>query len=501
MKGEIPERDRYGRRNAGRAEIQAITALGTSALAVVALIQTSISQLGKGRLNEALEGGFGSAWLPYAVVGGFIVAVALNSLYVAAETAISLLRPLHIKHVQEKSAKKSERLQRIYERKPSLLAACALGRQMSKLVLIFVGLLLAPGLLITLNQTAGWSFNFETFLLAVLIVVLPMGLLNLIIELIPKSFASLHPHRVASFLDRFVSFSASLFSIPTSLVTSVAGILTSRFGGRATFDIQNQAEEEIKTLVESAQEAGEIEEEEREMLHSVFDFTETVAREVMTPRVDLDAMPIRSDPAQVIQVIRDTGHSRIPLYEETDDQIIGIVHAKDLLLAAVNGPDKVNLRDLMRPPLFVPESKNLHDLLAEMRATRNQLAIVQDEFGGTAGIVTIEDIVEELVGDIVDEYDIEEPEIVEEEQYYIVGGKAHLDDVNEALGANLDASEFDTIGGYVFGLFGRQPKLGECIENEGWNFCVVETDGRRIMRLRLEPISVEAEQETADLAD
>ena len=189
----------------------------------------------------------------------------------------------------------------------------------------------------------------------------------------------------------------------------------------------------------------------------------------MTPRVDLDAMPVKSDPADVVRVIEQTGHSRIPLYEETDDEILGVVHAKDLLGALAQGRT-VDLRRQLRPVLTVPEGKGVHELLREMRAARTQMAIVQDEFGGTAGIVTIEDIVEELVGDIVDEYDAEEPDIVEMNEGWLVSGKVHLDDLNEAIGSDFESEEFDTLGGFVFGQFGRQPGEGDSIDLERFRF-------------------------------
>jgi CBS domain containing-hemolysin-like protein len=147
-----------------------------------------------------------------------------------------------------------------------------------------------------------------------------------------------------------------------------------------------------------------------------------------------------------------------------------------------------SMRRLMRPAMFIPENKNLHELLAEMRAARAQLAIVQDEMGGTAGIVTIEDIVEELFGDIQDEYDQEEPEVSEHAGGYLVEGKTHLDDVNDEIGSEFQSDDFDTIGGYVFGLFGRQPKLGEFLDADGYRFTVAETDGRRIQRLRIQKL-------------
>ncbi len=245
------------------------------------------------------------------------------------------------------------------------------------------------------------------------------------------------------------------------------------------------AEEEIRTLVESAEETGEIEEGEKELIHSAFEFGDTVAREIMTPRVDLDAVSIDTDPDELAKVIMESGHSRIPLYEGTDDQIIGVIHAKDLLQAMVMH-EEVDIHKLMRTALFVPENKGLHELLTDMRLARTQLAIVQDEFGGTAGIVTMEDIVEELVGEIIDEYDVEEPELLPAGDGWSVDGKLHIDDLNHFVESEFDSEEFDTVGGLVFGLFGRQPRPMESIEISGFRFTVTETDGRRILRLHLE---------------
>jgi len=207
----------------------------------------------------------------------------------------------------------------------------------------------------------------------------------------------------------------------------------------------------------------------------------------------MEAMPVTSDPMEVIEVIKKSGKSRIPLYEETDDQIVGIVHAKDLLMAVLRSNQSVSLRKIMRPAMFVLENKSLYELLQEMRASRSEMAIVQDEFGGTAGVVTTEDIVEELVGEIVDEYDVEESQLVKlDDGSYLVSGKLHVDDVNAAMGSELESEEFDTIGGYVFGLFGRLPKRDEAIEAEGLRFTVADTDGRRIKKLRIERVPVEA---------
>ncbi|MDR3692816.1 MAG: hemolysin family protein [Fimbriimonas sp.] len=435
------------------------------------------------------------------VIGGtpalviIVVVMLLNAWFVAAETAVGLLKNLHVKQVKEPDSLKSRHLQALLDSRQKYVAACALGSQTSRLTLALLSFLLAPGLADFMEGSFGWRFGYLTILLGTAVIALLVGLVNMVIgELVPKSFAALHPHRVALASYRFIRITSVIFSVPANIVVALAGVFTARFGGQARLANVNQAEEEIKNIVESAEESGEIEKDEKELLHSVFSFTDKVAREVMTPRVDIDAVPIETEPAELVKLIEDSGHSRIPLFEGTDDQILGIVHAKDLLMAMVEDESTVNVRKLMRPALFVPENKDLHELLKEMRQGRVQMAVVQDEFGGTAGIVTVEDIVEELVGDITDEYDVETPEVEQVGSGFEALGKAHLDDVNQHAGSSFGSEEFDTIGGYVFGLFGRQPKLFESISHEGWKLTVIESDGRRILRVRIE-VSEEPESD------
>ncbi|MGV3617623.1 MAG: hemolysin family protein [Fimbriimonas sp.] len=423
------------------------------------------------------------------VITLIVLFVVLNAVFVAAETAINLLRPIHVKHVKEGNEKRSGRLQDLVDGKAKYATACALGSRAAWLGLGLLVLLLALSYGIA-NKGGVQTFDIGRFFFHLLLVALPVTLVNLVFgDLVPKSYASLHPHGAGLRLYGFIRVATAIFSIPASLLVAIANLVTRLFGGRASFTLPNETEEQIKNLVDSAQEAGEIEVDEKELLHSVFEFTDTVAREVMTPRVDMDAMPVNSDPDEIVRVMRESGHTRIPLYEETDDQIVGIIHAKDLLMALVEQGAEVSVRSLMRPAQFVPEGKNLHELLTEMRMSRSHIAVVQDEYGGTAGVVTIEDIVEQLVGDIVDEYDVEEPDVVPSGDHgYLVDGKAHLDDVNREIGSSFTTDEFDTIGGYVFGLFGRQPKLGESIDADGYRFIVAETDGRRVQRLQIEQI-------------
>lgn len=440
------------------------------------MLDRSNSGATQGQIIGAPEG---AGW--FAALAA-VCLILLNALFVAAETAIDVLRPHHVRKLKEEDLDElARRVQKLIDRRPSCVAATTIGSQSSRFLLVVVAIFVGPSL-------GGYVFapnSFAALMTGVLAVAIPLLVINIIFELIPRSYASLHPQRVGLALYRFIGTSSLVFSAPAWAVTQVASLLTRQFGGRASFAVPNQAEEEIKTLVETAQESGEIEEEEREMLHSVFEFGDTVVREVMTPRVDLDALSIDATPEAVLALIRESGHTRIPLFEQTDDAIVGIIHAKDLLMAMLSD-QPVSLRRLMRAPMFVPENKDLHDLLKELRQGRSQMAIVQDEFGGTSGIVTIEDIVEEVVGEIVDEYDEEEPEIVEAAGGWLIDGRTHVDDVERATGFETDDEEFDTIGGLVFGLFGRQPSLGESVESEGYRFSVAETDGRRILRIKVE---------------
>lgn len=423
-----------------------------------------------------------------AVVGMILLIQIINGALAAAETAVALLRPVHVRHLKEKGDRRGARLQSLLDRQQVAAAACQLGSRLAWAFVFLGSFLLSPFLMKAIAPSLGLDADhFGTILTgAVAMIVFPLLPLTLVIEQGCRSFAAVHPHGVASRLFGFIHAVSFILAVPARFATSFAKLISARLN-RADLGVANQAEEEIKTLVESAQESGEIEAEEKQLLHSVFEFTDTIAREVMTPRVDVDALPITSEPAEVMKLIHESGHSRIPLYEATDDQIVGIIHAKDLLMAMVAGR-QINLRSLMRPAYFVPESKPLHELLAEMRSNRTQMAVVQDEFGGTAGLLTIEDIVEELVGDIMDEYDVEEPDIVPMDEGWSVDGRMHLDDLNAAVGADFDSEEFDTVGGLVFGAFGRQPKLRESMDIEGYRFTVLHTDGRRINRLFLEKV-------------
>jgi CBS domain containing-hemolysin-like protein len=230
---------------------------------------------------------------------------------------------------------------------------------------------------------------------------------------------------------------------------------------------------------------GEIEDEERKMIRAVFDLEETAVREIMTPRTDFVAAEADANVDDVVRLIISRGFSRIPLYEDNLDNIVGIVYAKDLFRYLAEGRMPKQLRDIARPAFFVPESKRLDDLLTDMRKQRVHMAIVVDEYGGTAGLVTIEDLVEEIVGEIEDEYDrIEHPIVRISDDEALLDGRVSVYDLNELFNAEIEAEDFDTVGGCVFHMLGRVPTVGDVVHADGLTLTVLSVDGHRVRRVR-----------------
>ena len=221
------------------------------------------------------------------------------------------------------------------------------------------------------------------------------------------------------------------------------------------------------------------------MIHSIFDFTDTVARQVMKPRTDMHCAPVTSSLDELLDVITTTGHSRIPIYEDNVDSIIGVVHAKDLLPVLRQDTRSFDIKAVMREAYFIPETKDVAELLAEFKSGNVQMAIVRDEYGGTAGLVTVEDLLEEIVGEIQDEYDREEPLIqVHDEDHATVNARMNVDDLNEAMGLKIpESEEYETIGGFVFDLFGHQPNEGDEISYSNLDFVVERVDAGRLQAI------------------
>ena len=292
----------------------------------------------------------------------------------------------------------------------------------------------------------------------------------------------------ARILDWFISpVSGSLVRLQ-----GPAALLPRRFG--------SVSEDELKTWVEVGQPEGGLEEDERRMIYSIFQFGDTLCREIMVPRIDVLAVEVKTSLSQAINSLIESGHSRVPVYDDSIDNVIGLLYAKDLLRLQSNPGEKNSIRKFLRPAYFVPESKKVDELLAEMQARGIHIAVVVDEYGGMAGLVTLEDIVEEIVGEIRDEYDQKEELLVQKisEDEFLFKARVSLDDFNDALGTEVESDQTDTLGGIFYGEMGRVPAEGDIMRIEEWVLTIEEVRGRRIGKIRARKIDPDEIEEAED---
>jgi putative hemolysin len=305
-------------------------------------------------------------------------------------------------------------------------------------------------------------------------------------EAAPKTYALQHPERTAIFVAPIVHVLAGF--LPVRLATrALIGLSNVVLPGKGRRAGPAVSEEDLLALADVAVEAGEIASDERQFIRSIIDFGDTVVREVMVPRPDMAAVNAATTVAEAMEAAITNGFSRIPAYGEGGiDDVVGIIYAKDLMRAMRDGLGRTPVRLLLRPPVFVPETKRVAELLKEMQTRKRHLAIVIDEYGGTAGLVSLEDLLEELVGEIVDEFDVEDP-LLEPlpNGDWRVNARMPLDEVNELLHLELPEGDWDTIGGLVFNALGHVPTEGEAVEIDGHRLRAERVDGRRIGRVRV----------------
>ncbi|AJF08008.1 hypothetical protein GSUB_10495 [Geoalkalibacter subterraneus] len=257
-------------------------------------------------------------------------------------------------------------------------------------------------------------------------------------------------------------------------------------------------EEELQEIIEESEEDGIINEGEGEMLHSIFEFGDTLVREIMVPRTDMVCCASSADICEVLEAIIESGHSRIPIYEGSPDNIVGIVYAKDLLRYWGRNASDIEVTQVMRTPLFIPETKNIQELLQDFRTQRIHLAIAVDEYGGTSGLITIEDLIEEIVGDIQDEYDLEEEWLqAQPDGSVMVDSRLNIEDFEDYFATHVEREKFDTVAGYVFNLLGRVPREGEQVRDGDLLLTVEECDHQKIRKIRVDRVPSDADASTS----
>ncbi len=410
------------------------------------------------------------------------VLIFLNAVFVAAEIALVTVRPTRLEQLSEEGSRAARRASGLVEHPGRFLAVI-------QLAITFVGFLTAV--------VANESFRLDQVLsrvpalapyasvLTVFIVTALISFVSIVFgELVPKTVALAHAERFALALSRPIDLLARLLRPFVWLLTQVTNAIT-RLLGVSEVNRDTMSTEELKLLVERGGETGILEAEEEQMISAVMELGERRVHEVMVPRVDIVGVPVDTTLETLVDTIIQEGHSRIPVYEGSVDHIVGIVYAKDLLPYLKGTDQPPDIRSIMRTPVFVPESRSVDDLLHEFQRSKVHMGVVIDEYGGTAGVVTIEDLIEEIVGEIQDEYDVAEEPMLERlsDDEARVDGRASVDDLAEVFDLELngaDSAEYDTVGGLVYHYVGGIPKVGDRVEVDGLTLTVESTDGRRV---------------------
>jgi CBS domain containing-hemolysin-like protein len=394
------------------------------------------------------------------------------ALLAMAETSLTRMSRARAMHLQEEQRRGAAQLLSLVEQPARFL----------NLVLLLL-------LVVQFTATALFTSVMDRIVgggLGVAIAAVVMTLITFIgAEVAPKTYAVQHTDRAALRIAPFVYLLVRLPVLGplTRLLIGIGNVITPGKGLKSGPFI---SEDEIKAMVDEAERDEVIEEEEREMIHSIFEFGDTIVREVMVPRPDMVTVPNDTSLQEVLELILRTGYSRIPVYEGTVDEVAGLAYAKDVLRRLHDGQADKPLADILRPALFMPESMRAADCLREMRKRNSHMVIVIDEYGGTSGLVTLEDLLEEIVGEITDEYDREEPNIEPlPDGDYRVNARLDVDEVNELLDVELPSTEWDSIGGLLFNLVGGVPHEGQEVDFQGLRLRAERVQGRRIGRVRI----------------
>ncbi|HSN76833.1 MAG TPA: hemolysin family protein [Anaerolineae bacterium] len=401
-----------------------------------------------------------------------VLAMMLIALAAAAEVSLGAISRANVRRLLDEGISRAQALQTLLDDPPRFILAL--------MVLEMLAFVLATSAAGWLAAAAGYQWDF-----GIPLVLLVVGLAALVVQVVARSLATRSTERTALRLSAFMRGTALFLTPVTAPLLALAGIALGRTEQDASPDNVLLSEEGLRYLINAADEPGLIEEDEKKMIASIFELGEMVAREVMVPRIDVVAVDEKTTLRQALDVIIKAGHSRIPVYTSTVDNVQGVLYAKDLLLPFRDSHDDTPITDLMRPAYFVPESKRVDDLLQELQQRRVHMAIVVDEYGGTAGVVTIEDLLEEIVGDIQDEYDSETP-LAQQlgEREFIFDAQIRLDDVSEILDVALPAEESDTLGGFIYSQLGTMPAVGSRVHYEHLMLEVQSVLGRRILQVR-----------------
>lgn len=416
------------------------------------------------------------------------ILILINAYFAAAEMAIVSVNKNRIRTLANEGHKRAILLSALIEEPNKFLSAI-------QVVITLAGFLTSAEAAISFSDDVGaWitgmgiPYGQEV---SVIVVTLVLAFFTLVFgELFPKRLAMLHADGMALAMAKPVSFFAKLFKPFVWLLSITVTILLKICRQRTDVTNVEYSEDDIVSMLEAGQESGELKEEGKKMITGIFAFDDMLAYEVMTPRTDVFSIDINAPTEEYIDELMELRYSRIPVYEDDSDDIIGILYIKDYLIKArEDGFDNVDIRSILRKPYFVPETKNIDSLFFELQTTKQHIAILIDEYGGFSGIVTMEDIIEEVMGDIDDEYDEEELEIQKiSEDTFVIDGGTDLDDIDEELNINLVSDNSETIGGFIIDILGEIPDekdIGKEIIFENYKFRLDSVKDRRIEQITM----------------
>jgi putative hemolysin len=431
-----------------------------------------------------------SIWFEATMVFCLIVA---NGFFAASEIAIIAMRKSRIDALLEQGVRSAAAVARLKDDPDRFLATVQIGVTVVSSFASAIGGAAAMGFLRPLIESVDIPFlaRWSEFL-ALLFVVVPIAYFSLVLgELVPKSLALRYSEQIAFFVARPIDFLSRVSSFLVKILTASSNAVLRLFGGREAENASFISVEEVKSLIREGAAKGIFNETERELIHSVFEFADTAVKAIMKPRTEIHAIEIGASLSEVSKSFVESGFSRIPVYEGDLDHVVGVLYNKDVFKALYEGSE-FRMRDYLHPAFFAPSSLPISELLKQLQRRHLGLALVVNEFGEVEGLATVEDIVEEIVGEIRDEYDREERGPVERlpDGSLIVQGSALLRDLKTDFGLPFEESpEYLTLAGFVLAQLKRIPRGGEWVESNGYRLTIVDMEGRRIVKIKLEAIN------------
>ena len=400
-----------------------------------------------------------------------LILIILSAFFSSAETALTTVSKITIRSMIEEGNKKAIIVDKIINNQGKMLSAILIGNNLVNIIASALSTILAQ------NLFGQYAISFATGLLT--IVVLIFG------EITPKSLATLNALKLSLAYAKIIYSLMFLLTPAIFIINKMAYFFMRLMGIDPTKKMASITETELRTIVDVSHEEGIIEKEERQMINNVFDFGDAIASDVMVPKIDMTMADINSTYDELIKIFRSEKYTRIPIYQDSTDNVIGIINMKDLLL--YNPEEIFDVRKYLRSAFYTYESKKLSELMMEMKKTSVNIVIVLDEYGVTAGLITLEDLLEEIVGEIHDEYDLDEDEPIKKisENIYILEGQMKIDDLNDYLGVNLSSDDYDSIGGLIIEKLDRLPTAGDKITIDSVSFKVTSMDKMRINYVEL----------------